>query len=107
MATSEKASSPAVEESLVRRESGIRRVFLYISIFFVAAITGVIMEEADKFLHLIDDVALVALSVVAIALIAGWWKRPTLPPAQDKHYCRGSLHRGDDHPVFWHRRRIQ
>ncbi|HZY69564.1 MAG TPA: hypothetical protein VFF67_01105 [Thermoplasmata archaeon] len=74
----ESPSAPTADETMARRELGVRRVDLYIAIFFAAAITGVIMEESDNFLHLIDDIGLVSLSVVVIVLIAVWWKRQTL-----------------------------
>lgn len=79
MESSGSSTALTADETRIRRELGIRRVDLYISIFFAAAISGVIMEESDKLLHLIDDIGLVLLSLVVIVLLAMWWKRQSLP----------------------------
>lgn len=76
--TSAVAAAPASDEASTRRELGVRRASLYVSIFGVVVLGLVTLGESDKPLHLIDDLVLVAVAVVAIVLIGLGWKRQTL-----------------------------
>lgn len=57
------------------KELGRRRVFAFFWAFTLLAIGNTAMGESDIFLHVVDDYADVALAVVALVVLAIWWKR--------------------------------
>jgi heme A synthase len=51
------------------------RVYAFFWTFVLVAIANVITEENDVFLHVVDDYTDITLAVVAIIIIAMWWKK--------------------------------
>lgn len=51
------------------------RVFAFFWTFALIAILNTVTEENDIFLHVVDDYADIAIIVVALALLAMWWKK--------------------------------
>jgi uncharacterized membrane protein YccC len=60
------------------KELGRRRVFTFFWVFVLFAIGNVVGEENDIFLHVVDDYADLALAIVAIVVLALWWKKSSL-----------------------------
>ncbi len=58
------------------------RVYAFFWAFVIVAIANTINEENDIFLHVVDDYADIIIAVVALALLAMWWKKTT--PSQLK-----------------------
>jgi membrane protease YdiL (CAAX protease family) len=75
----------ATEEVGIKRELARRRVFVFASAFFAIALFAVINEEADMFLHALDDYAIVILSLVVLILIAAWRKKVTFSELRKQH----------------------
>ena len=73
------------EEKSLRRELGRRRVFLFVAVFLVLALAGVVQEESDMFLHALDEYAIIALSVVVIILIVLWRSKQSLVELKKQH----------------------
>lgn len=67
-----------VSDKLVVRELGRRRVFFYVSAFLALALGGLIPEEADIFLHALDEYAIVTLSIISIILLVAWRNKQSL-----------------------------
>jgi hypothetical protein len=61
---------------------GRNRVSAFFYAFALVAILNTVTEENDMFLHVIDDYADIAIIIVALALLALWWKKTS--PAQLK-----------------------
>jgi hypothetical protein len=61
---------------------GRNRVSAFFWAFALVALLNVITEENDIFLHVVDDYADIAIIVVALALLAMWWKKQS--PSQLK-----------------------
>ena len=73
------------EENAIRRELGRRRVFVFVAAFLALAMFGDGLNEADIFMHALDDFAIVALSVVVLILIVAWRKKVTLSELKKQH----------------------
>lgn len=54
---------------------GRSRVYAFFWVFFLAAIANTVNEESDIALHVADDYVDIILAVVAIILLALWWKK--------------------------------
>jgi heme A synthase len=61
---------------------GRNRVSAFFFAFALVALLNTITEENDIFLHVVDDYADIAIIVVALALLAMWWKKKS--PAELK-----------------------
>lgn len=68
--------------SNVSKWLGRTRVFAFFWAFALVAIANVITEESDIFLHGVDDYTDIILAIVALIIIAVWWKKQT--PAELK-----------------------
>ncbi len=66
-------------DSATIKELGRRRVFAFFWGFVLVAISNTILEENDIFLHVVDDYADIVLAVIAIVVLAVWWKRNSMP----------------------------
>ena len=64
------------------KELAKRRVFLFGGAALLFALFGVLFEESDKLLHLIDDVVVVGVGLLIVALIIAWRNRVA---AEDVH----------------------
>lgn len=58
------------------------RVSAFFFVLLLVAISETAATESDMFLHAVDDYADLTIAVVAILLLAMWWKKQT--PAQLK-----------------------
>ena len=67
------------------RELARRRVFLFFSVLLVLALFNAIFEEADTFLHALDDYAIVSISIVVVAFIALSWNKQSLEALRRQH----------------------
>lgn len=67
------------------KELAKRRVFLFFALFIVIALAGLIPEEADIFSHVVDEYALVGISIIALIYLAVSWKKNTLPELKMQH----------------------
>ena len=54
-------------------------VYLFFWAFVVVAISKVIAEENDLFLHVADDYVDIILAVIAIAILAVMWRKKSTP----------------------------
>lgn len=61
---------------------GRTRVFAFFWTFALVAIANTVAEERDIFLHVVDDYTDITLALIAIVVIALWWKKKT--PAELK-----------------------
>ena len=77
-------STPS-EDKLVTRELSKRRVFAFVAIFLAVSLPEVAYLEGDQLLHALDDYAVVAVSVIVIALLAMWWKKQSLTELKKQH----------------------
>jgi hypothetical protein len=68
----------SAEEKSMRSYLGRLRVFGFVSIFLAVALLGQVNEESDKFLHALDEYALIGLSILIIILIVAWRKRRSI-----------------------------
>jgi uncharacterized membrane protein YozB (DUF420 family) len=75
----------AIEEKAVNRELGRRRVFVFSAAFLALALFGDAMTEADMFTHVLDEIAIVSLSIIVLILIAAWRKKVTLQDLKKQH----------------------
>lgn len=57
------------------KELGRRRVFAFFWVFVLVAIANTAIGESDKFLHVVDDYTDITLAIIAIVVLAMWWKR--------------------------------
>ncbi len=65
-------------DSATIKELGRRRVFAFFWVFVLFAIGNVVGEENDIFLHVVDDYADITLAVIAIIVLAVYWKRSSI-----------------------------
>lgn len=72
---SSQSSASNVPDRETIKELGRRRVFGFFWVFVLFAISNVISEENDIFLHVVDDYADIALAIVAIVVLVVWWKK--------------------------------
>lgn len=79
------SAPPASGTAQLRRELARRRVFVFFFAFTIVALLNTINDERDTLFHLIDDAAIVGLSIIALALAAAWWRRQTIPELQRLH----------------------
>ncbi len=63
----------------MQRELARRRVFVFFAAFYALALAGLIPEEGDIFLHVLDEYAIVSLSVIALILVLVWRSNKDLP----------------------------
>jgi hypothetical protein len=73
------------DDKSLRRELGRRRVFFFVSIFLALALGGLIPEEADIFLHALDEYAIVAISILVIILLLAWRNKQSLAELKKQH----------------------
>jgi cytochrome bd-type quinol oxidase subunit 2 len=57
------------------KQVGRVRVFAFFWVFALVAILNVVTEENDIFLHVVDDYTDIILAVVAIILLAVYWRK--------------------------------
>jgi hypothetical protein len=69
--------STADEKSL-RREMGRRRVLFYVAVWMAIALTGVVREESDMFLHALDEYGIIAVSIIALVVMIAWRNKRSL-----------------------------
>ncbi len=74
---SDSSTSVSPDKETVK-ELGRRRVFAFFWVFVLFAISNVVGEENDIFLHVLDDYVDIALSIVAIVVLVVWWKRSSV-----------------------------
>lgn len=75
----------SAEEKTPRRELGRRRVYIFVSAFLLLALGGIINEEADIFLHALDEYVIFALVVIAAILFVIWRKKQSLSELKKQH----------------------
>jgi membrane-bound acyltransferase YfiQ involved in biofilm formation len=75
----------SADDKLLKRELGRRRVFFFVSIFFALALGGLIPEEGDMLLHVLDEYAIVTISIVAIILLLAWRNKQSLAELKKQH----------------------
>ncbi len=77
-ATAPQGPIPSPDPSL-QWELSRRRVFLFFAATSVAIVVGVLFEESDQLLHLMDDLAILLLMGGVVAFLGSSWKRQALP----------------------------
>lgn len=72
----------AVDEAELQHQLGRRRVFVFFFAFTIVALLPTALGESDMLTHFADDVAIIVLAAIALALIASWWRQDTVPGLQ-------------------------
>lgn len=72
------SSSMSMPDRATIKELGRRRVFAFFWVFVLFAISNVVNEENDIFLHVVDDYTDIVLAVVAIIVLVAMWKKSDL-----------------------------
>jgi len=75
----------STEEKALRKELGRRRVYIFFAAFYALALAGLIGEEGDIFIHALDEIVIVALSILVLVLIFIWRKRITVGELRKQH----------------------
>jgi hypothetical protein len=75
----------ASEESKITRELGRRRVFVFVAAFLALALFGDALTESDILTHVLDEIAIVSLSIIVLVLIVFWRKKVTLSGLKQQH----------------------
>jgi hypothetical protein len=79
-------ATPAVAgEAELRHQLARRRVFVFFFAFTLVALLPTMLGESDQLTHIADDVILVALAIIALAIIGAWWRRDTVAGLQQTH----------------------
>jgi hypothetical protein len=69
-------SGTTTELRIWSKEVGRARVFAFLSVFVLAALGPLIMEESDIFLHALDDyIDVIAAVIVSVVLLMMWGKK--------------------------------
>jgi uncharacterized protein YhhL (DUF1145 family) len=69
------SSMESSSDSSLTKWLGRNRVFAFFWTFALIAILNTVQEENDIFLHVVDDYTDIAIIVVAIVVLAMWWKK--------------------------------
>ena len=74
------------EDKSIVRELGKRRVFIFFSVA-VAIVFAVdaILVESDNLTFMLDDLGLVGISILSLALLGIWWNRRSLKELRSQH----------------------
>ncbi len=72
------SSTEPVADKVWVKSLGRRRVFAFFWVFALVAISNTVVEENDIFLHVVDDYADIIFAVVAIIVLALWWKKDSM-----------------------------
>jgi membrane protease YdiL (CAAX protease family) len=83
MKTNTSADVP-VEKS-VARELAKRRAFIVLFIVLIEIVGAFIGLEGDMLAHALDDYAILAISIVALLMIGGMWKKQSLAGLRKQH----------------------
>jgi hypothetical protein len=75
----------ASEENKIQRELGRRRVFVFAATFFALGLFGDALTEADMLMHVLDEIAIVSLSIIVLMLIVFWRSKVTLSELKKQH----------------------
>jgi hypothetical protein len=65
----------AYEDNSIVKESGRRRVFLFIALWIVVALSYTLIEESDEILHAVDEYVIWTLSLILIIYFIVNWKK--------------------------------
>jgi hypothetical protein len=82
-----KTNTPAdvPEEKSVARELAKRRAFIVLFIVLIEIVGAFIGLEGDMFAHALDDYAILAISIVALLVVGGMWKKQSLAALRKQH----------------------
>jgi hypothetical protein len=75
----------ASEESKITRELGRRRVFVFVSAYLALGLFGDALTESDILTHVLDEIAIVSLSIIVLVLVVFWRKKVTLSELKKQH----------------------
>jgi cytochrome bd-type quinol oxidase subunit 2 len=78
-------SANVSEEKSVARELAKRRAFIVLFIVLIEIVGAFIGLEGDTFAHVLDDYAILAISIVALLVIGAMWKKQSLASLRKQH----------------------
>ncbi len=74
------------EDKSIVRELGKRRVFIFFSVAIaIVFAVDAILVESDNPTFMIDDLGLVGISILSLALLGIWWNRRSLKELRSQH----------------------